>query len=248
MKLIMILKNFLGKLMSKFCLQPGTEVSEGKETKSGDDILVDETNASKLKESVVAEESKERCSSNETSIPDQEDKKIETLTAEVKLEEKETEAMQTTNLGVDEGDVVQVKECTVAEVSKQPCTSREIVLPVHGDEKVDILTAEVEKLKVMSVQYISPLLLCPLCSLQVGMSCRFIFVVAIHNFLHSESKVFLEKLISPVASQALLQSEKQRADDSDKKCAEAWELSQKRLKKLEETERRVYQLQDSLNR
>ncbi|KAL5796564.1 hypothetical protein ACOSQ2_001384 [Xanthoceras sorbifolium] len=47
---------------------------------------------------------------------------------------------------------------------------------------------------------------------------------------------------------ALLLQEKQRADYSERKCAEAWELSEKRLRKLEETERRVYQLQDSLNR
>ncbi|KAI9182024.1 hypothetical protein LWI28_021238 [Acer negundo] len=47
---------------------------------------------------------------------------------------------------------------------------------------------------------------------------------------------------------ALLLIEKQRADYSERKCAEAWELSEKRLGKLEETERRVYQLQDSLNR
>lgn len=48
--------------------------------------------------------------------------------------------------------------------------------------------------------------------------------------------------------QALLLAEKKRADESEKKHAEAQELSEKRHKKLEETERRVYQLQDSLNR
>ncbi|KAK6259985.1 hypothetical protein SCA6_014459 [Theobroma cacao] len=47
---------------------------------------------------------------------------------------------------------------------------------------------------------------------------------------------------------ALLLAEKKRADESEKKHAEAQELSEKRHKKLEETERRVYQLQDSLNR
>ncbi|GAV61578.1 Myosin_head domain-containing protein/IQ domain-containing protein/Myosin_N domain-containing protein [Cephalotus follicularis] len=47
---------------------------------------------------------------------------------------------------------------------------------------------------------------------------------------------------------AMLQAEKQRADDSERKYAEAQELSEKRRKKLENTERRVYQLQDSLNR
>jgi myosin-5 len=46
---------------------------------------------------------------------------------------------------------------------------------------------------------------------------------------------------------ALLQVEKQRADISERKCAEARELGERRRKRLEETERRVYQLQDSLN-
>ncbi|KAH0928335.1 hypothetical protein HID58_014062 [Brassica napus] len=47
---------------------------------------------------------------------------------------------------------------------------------------------------------------------------------------------------------ALLQVEKQRADISERKCDEARELGERRRKRLEETERRVYQLQDSLNR
>ncbi|THG13573.1 hypothetical protein TEA_007836 [Camellia sinensis var. sinensis] len=47
---------------------------------------------------------------------------------------------------------------------------------------------------------------------------------------------------------ALLQSEKQRADDSERKCAEARESNEEMRKKLEETERRVHQLQESLNR
>ncbi|KAI7982475.1 Myosin-11 [Camellia lanceoleosa] len=47
---------------------------------------------------------------------------------------------------------------------------------------------------------------------------------------------------------ALLQSEKQRADDSERKCAEALESNEEMRKKLEETERRVHQLQESLNR
>lgn len=48
--------------------------------------------------------------------------------------------------------------------------------------------------------------------------------------------------------QASLQAEKQRADDFEKKLAEAEESSEERRKKLEETERRVQQLQESLNR
>ncbi|KAK9282242.1 hypothetical protein L1049_005156 [Liquidambar formosana] len=47
---------------------------------------------------------------------------------------------------------------------------------------------------------------------------------------------------------ALLQLEKERADDSERKCAEAQALSEERRKMLEETEKRVHQLQESLNR
>lgn len=43
-------------------------------------------------------------------------------------------------------------------------------------------------------------------------------------------------------------AEKLRADYNELQCAEAMEVSEKRLRKLEETEKRVYQLQDSLNR
>lgn len=49
-------------------------------------------------------------------------------------------------------------------------------------------------------------------------------------------------------TQELLQSETQRADDSEKKCTEALESREERSKKLEETERRVHQLQESLSR
>ena len=48
--------------------------------------------------------------------------------------------------------------------------------------------------------------------------------------------------------QALLLSEKQRADNFERTYAEVCKLSEKRRKKLEETERRVYQLQASLNK
>ncbi|GMY06879.1 myosin-11 isoform X1 [Fagus crenata] len=47
---------------------------------------------------------------------------------------------------------------------------------------------------------------------------------------------------------ALLRVEKQRADECERKYAEAQGSSEERRKKLEETERIVYQLQDSLNR
>lgn len=49
-------------------------------------------------------------------------------------------------------------------------------------------------------------------------------------------------------TQALLQAEKQRADEYERKYVEAQESSEERRKKLEETDRIVHQLQDSLNR
>ena len=49
-------------------------------------------------------------------------------------------------------------------------------------------------------------------------------------------------------SQALLESEKERADNSEKKFTEAQESSEERHKKLEDTEKRVQQLQESLSR
>jgi len=48
--------------------------------------------------------------------------------------------------------------------------------------------------------------------------------------------------------QASLESEKQRADAWERKYAEVQQSSEEKHKKLEETERRVHQLQDSLNR
>ncbi|XVE72979.1 hypothetical protein DITRI_Ditri11bG0081300 [Diplodiscus trichospermus] len=59
----------------------------------------------------------------------------------------------------------------------------------------------------------------------------------------------IEDLTAQVATlRALLLGEKRRADEYERKHAEAQELSEKRRKKLEETEKRVYRLQDSLNR
>lgn len=49
-------------------------------------------------------------------------------------------------------------------------------------------------------------------------------------------------------TQALLRTEKQRADEFERKYAEAQESSEERRKKLEETDRVVHQLQDSFNR
>jgi len=49
-------------------------------------------------------------------------------------------------------------------------------------------------------------------------------------------------------TQALLWAEKQRADECERKYAEAQITNEERRKKLEETERLVHQLQDSFNR
>ncbi|GLT72614.1 hypothetical protein SLA2020_445330 [Shorea laevis] len=59
----------------------------------------------------------------------------------------------------------------------------------------------------------------------------------------------IETLIMEVENlKALLLAEKQRADEFERKYAEAQESSEERRKKLEETDRVVHQLQDSLNR
>lgn len=59
------------------------------------------------------------------------------------------------------------------------------------------------------------------------------------------------KIESPTADveeiMVLMQSEKQRADDFERKYVDAQTLSEERRKRLEETERRVQQLQESLN-
>lgn len=45
-----------------------------------------------------------------------------------------------------------------------------------------------------------------------------------------------------------MQSEKERADTSERKAAEVLESSNEKSQRLEETEKRVHQLQESLNR
>jgi ribosomal protein L31 len=50
------------------------------------------------------------------------------------------------------------------------------------------------------------------------------------------------------APKTTLDSEKQRADDTEKKYSEVKEISEERRKKLEETEKKVQQLQESLQR
>ncbi|GAB4830499.1 hypothetical protein Ancab_020210 [Ancistrocladus abbreviatus] len=59
----------------------------------------------------------------------------------------------------------------------------------------------------------------------------------------------IERLTAEVDGlKALLQSERERAEEWERKCLEAEKSSEEKHKKLEETERRVHQLQDSLNR
>lgn len=49
-------------------------------------------------------------------------------------------------------------------------------------------------------------------------------------------------------TQVMLQEEKQKADEYERKYVEAQGSNDELSKKLAETEKRVYQLQDSLNR
>ncbi|GAB2226409.1 hypothetical protein Drorol1_Dr00022214 [Drosera rotundifolia] len=59
----------------------------------------------------------------------------------------------------------------------------------------------------------------------------------------------IERLSAEVDDlKALLDSERQRAGEWERKCMEAHESSEEKRKKLEETEKRVLQLQESLNR
>lgn len=51
-----------------------------------------------------------------------------------------------------------------------------------------------------------------------------------------------------VGMQSLLESERNRANDSEKKCTEALESSESKQLKLEETVNRANQLQESLTR
>jgi myosin-5 len=55
-------------------------------------------------------------------------------------------------------------------------------------------------------------------------------------------------LFSYLQMQGSLDSERQRADDSERKYNKAQESSEDRRKKLEETEKKVHQLQESLAR
>ncbi|KAH0664455.1 hypothetical protein KY285_029466 [Solanum tuberosum] len=64
-----------------------------------------------------------------------------------------------------------------------------------------------------------------------------------------EDEEIIESLTAELKTlKVLYQKEKQRADDSERKCAEVQESSKEKCRKLEETERKVQQLQDSVNR
>ncbi|KAL2238778.1 UNVERIFIED_CONTAM: Myosin-11 [Sesamum indicum] len=139
------------------------------------------------------------------------EKQVEDLTLRLQLEKRrrsdleEAKAQDITKLQqslesmqskLDETNALLLKEREAAQKAIEEATSivKETPVPVEDTEKVDALTAEVEKFK------------------------------------------------------DLLQSEKQRAEDSERKFAEALESSEGKSQKLEEAERRVQQLQESLTR
>ncbi|KAL0383589.1 UNVERIFIED_CONTAM: Myosin-11 [Sesamum calycinum] len=139
------------------------------------------------------------------------EKQVEDLTLRLQLEKRrrsdleEAKAQEITKLQqslesmqskLDETNALLLKERETAQKAIEEATSivKETPVPVEDTEKVDALTAEVEKFK------------------------------------------------------DLLQSEKQRAEDSERKFAEALESSDGKSQKLEEAERRVQQLQESLTR
>ncbi|KAK6164543.1 hypothetical protein DH2020_001407 [Rehmannia glutinosa] len=113
----------------------------------------------------------------------------------IKLQQS-LEAMQSK---MDETNALLVKEREAAQKAIEEASAivQETPVPVEDTAKIEALTADMEKLKVIL---------------------------------------------------DLLESEKQRADDSERKYAEALELSEGKSQKLEETEKRVHQLQESLNR
>lgn len=58
----------------------------------------------------------------------------------------------------------------------------------------------------------------------------------------------LRTVIAPVLLQASCQSDKNRADEYEKKYHEAIQSSEAKSQKLQETEVKIHQLQESLNR
>lgn len=74
--------------------------------------------------------------------------------------------------------------------------------------------------------------------------CKVIFIYTLHSF----SKEYSDFHRNSFILQASLQLEKQRADDSERKYTEEQQTSEERQKKLEETEGKVRNLQESVHR
>lgn len=141
------------------------------------------------------------------------------------------QSLQAMQSKVDETNALLLKEREAAQKAIEEASSivQETPVPVEDTEKIDALTAEVENLKVMPVKcdvIPSPLFLIPFSIL----------------YYHPQSCIWSSN------SQELLQSEKERADTSERKAAEVLESSNEKSQRLEETEKRVHQLQESLNR
>ncbi|KAK4492484.1 hypothetical protein RD792_003293 [Penstemon davidsonii] len=126
------------------------------------------------------------------------EKRLRTDLEEAKSQEimKLQQSLEAAQRKVEETNTLLLKERETARIAIEEANSivKETPVPVEDTEKIEALSAEVEKLK------------------------------------------------------DFLKSEKQRADDSERKCAEALESSEIKREKLEETEKRVHQLQESLNR
>ncbi|KAL9395723.1 hypothetical protein Peur_009976 [Populus x canadensis] len=151
-------------------------------------------------------------------------------------------SLQTSQNKVDETNALPPEEhyAALRTIAVHPAVI-ETSTPISDSKKVENLNAEVKKLKVM----ISTSELCHL---------------PIFNFTQFKGCCWLKGSIFVFASyclftwpffyvgQALLLSEKQRADNFERTYAEVCKLSEKRRKKLEETEGRVYRLQASLNK
>ncbi|KAG6783833.1 hypothetical protein POTOM_009509 [Populus tomentosa] len=133
-------------------------------------------------------------------------------------------SLQTSQNKVDETNALPPEEhyAALRTIAVHPAVI-ETSTPISDSKRVENLNAEVKKLKVM-------------------ISTLFRALLFVNFQFHSVQGPFF------YVGQALLLSEKQRADNFERTYAEVCKLSEKRRKKLEETERRVYQLQASLNK
>ncbi|KAE8708133.1 hypothetical protein F3Y22_tig00110356pilonHSYRG00160 [Hibiscus syriacus] len=149
---------------------------------------------------------------------EEEEKKEEKAVEEVKKEEKEVHELQ--NKEPEKQSTVDVHE--KAEILDSPPFERNEgkKINVSPDEEPEIAEKEIES--------------CP---------------IVVERSISIQDALKAENLPSEVEKlKALLMEERRRADEYEKKHAEAQELSELRRKKLEETEKKVCQLQDSLNR